>query len=360
MDQYTQGPEPAPYDAFAFHGRWQEFAPIVFTNLLLTIVTLGIYRFWAKARERRYLWSRTQFVDDRLEWTGTGKEMFLGFLIVMAVLLPVGIFVQFGVPALFARGYGLLAGLLVFAIYGGFFYLIGVAMFRALRYRLSRTRWHGLRGGSEQGGWAYGGTAILMSIITGLTGGIAYPWAQVRLWRDRWGAMTYGDAWVGTDNGSMPKGLFARWLLIYVGAAVLFIGFAVGFGAISLAGGNQETVILIGIAFFAGFYLGVPLLFVTYYAKFMREMIGEMGWMDVDFSFNARTLDWIKLYLGHALLVVVTLGVGILFIGYRNWSFFVRHLEARGEIDPDRIAQSDLTMRTDAEGLADAFDIGAI
>ncbi len=45
--------------AFEFNGTWREYAPIAFTNLLLTIVTLGIYRFWATARTRRYLWSLT-------------------------------------------------------------------------------------------------------------------------------------------------------------------------------------------------------------------------------------------------------------------------------------------------------------
>ena len=64
--------------AFDFHGTWQEYAPIAFTNLLLTIVTLGIYRFWATARTRRYLWSRTRFIDDRFEWAGTGMELFKG------------------------------------------------------------------------------------------------------------------------------------------------------------------------------------------------------------------------------------------------------------------------------------------
>lgn len=75
--------------AFGFDGTWQEFAPIAFTNLLLSIVTLGIYRFWATTRERQYFWSRTRFVDERLEWAGTGMELFIGFLLVL---------VLFGIP----------------------------------------------------------------------------------------------------------------------------------------------------------------------------------------------------------------------------------------------------------------------
>jgi hypothetical protein len=49
-----------------------------------------------------------------------------------------------------------------------------------------------------------------------------------------------------------------------------------------------------------------------------------------------------------------------MFVGYRNWSFFIRHLEAYGEIDLDTLTQSETKTGTDAEGLASAFDIGAI
>ena len=44
-----------------FTGDWREYLPIAVTNALLIICTLGIYRFWAAARQRRYLWSRTRF-----------------------------------------------------------------------------------------------------------------------------------------------------------------------------------------------------------------------------------------------------------------------------------------------------------
>jgi uncharacterized membrane protein YjgN (DUF898 family) len=35
--------------------------PIVLINLFLTIITIGIYRFWAKTNIRKYFWSQTQF-----------------------------------------------------------------------------------------------------------------------------------------------------------------------------------------------------------------------------------------------------------------------------------------------------------
>jgi hypothetical protein len=59
-------------------------------------------------------------------------------------------------------------------------------------------------------------------------------------------------------------------------------------------------------------------------------------------------------------IVICTLGIGYIFIPYRNWSFFVRHMEAYGEINLDELTQSDTVRTGHGEGLLDAFDVGAI
>jgi len=86
MDAIASAPAADDGRAIQFSGTLGEFLPIAISNFLLTIVTLFIYRSWAKARERRYLWSRTRFIDDQLQWTGTGLEMFIGFVVVAVVL----------------------------------------------------------------------------------------------------------------------------------------------------------------------------------------------------------------------------------------------------------------------------------
>ena len=48
-------PQGGADEAFDFVGSWREYLPIALSNFALTVVTLGIYRFWAKARTRRYL-----------------------------------------------------------------------------------------------------------------------------------------------------------------------------------------------------------------------------------------------------------------------------------------------------------------
>ena len=44
-------------------------------NVCLTILTLGVYHFWGKAKVRRYLFSHTAFAGDRFAYHGTGKEL---------------------------------------------------------------------------------------------------------------------------------------------------------------------------------------------------------------------------------------------------------------------------------------------
>ena len=57
-----------------------EFTGIFVVNLLLTIITIGIYRFWAITRWRRYFWSHMAFQEERFEYTGRGGKLFLGAL----------------------------------------------------------------------------------------------------------------------------------------------------------------------------------------------------------------------------------------------------------------------------------------
>ena len=191
MDAYTSAPAEGDR-AVRFTGNWREYLPIAATNALLIVCTLGIYRFWASARQRRYLWSRTEFIDDSLEWTGTGKEMFLGFLIVIAVLAPFFLFIQFLFPALIARGKTDAAFGVIFLFEIAILYLGGFARFRALRYRLSRSYWHGIRGGSDDPGWNYGGEYLGRFALAFMTMFIVYPWAATRLWNSRWKAMSFG------------------------------------------------------------------------------------------------------------------------------------------------------------------------
>jgi uncharacterized membrane protein YjgN (DUF898 family) len=347
-----------PASAFGFTGTWREFLPIAATNLLLIVVTLGFYRFWAKARERRYLWGRTRFIDDHLEWTGTGKEMFVGFLVVVLGLLPLLLFFQFGFQAMVARGEESAAILIMLAIYIGFFYLLGVGQFRALRYRLSRSWWHGIRGGAHARGWNYGGQFVWKNAVGYMIFGLFVPWAQTSLWNDRWNRMSFGRHRV--EASADTDGLFGRWMLVYLAP---LLGLALSSIVIAMAGVSDGTAlgaVAGAVISFGAIFIAYQIATIAYKAAFYRKVVEHTEFAGLQFAFTASTPDWMKLILGNIALVVFTLGLGSVFVGYRNWSLFVRHMEAAGEIDLDALLQSQTSATGDAEGLADAFDIGAI
>nr|MBA2466395.1 DUF898 family protein [Sphingomonas sp.] len=107
-------------------------------------------------------------------------------------------------------------------------------------------------------------------------------------------------------------------------------------------------------------YLAIPLLTLHWYAKFYRRAAKTMTLGALEFGFDATTWQWLKLLLGNIALAVVTLGFGLAYWGYRNWAFMVRHMHLYGEINVSALGQSTTHVPTEAEGFADAFDIGAL
>jgi uncharacterized membrane protein YjgN (DUF898 family) len=350
-----QGEAQAETSAFAFDGSWREYAPIAFTNLLLTIVTLGFYRFWATTRTRRYLWSHTRFIDDRLEWTGTGKELFVGFLMVIVIIGLPFLFIQFGAQALILQGQAGPAVLLTFASLLVISYMVGLARFRALRYRLSRTWWHGIRGGSDDQGFGYGASYLWKNFVGMIALGLLIPWSMMSLWNERWNKMSFGPHAFEATGSSGDT--FKRFLLFYL---LPILSFALAGFAISRMDSANSVSGFFGLAALGlVFYFGLGLIALAFYAKFFRVAVGGLSLAGLNFDFRASTKDWLKLFLGDIALIICTLGIGSIFLQYRHWKFFATHMAATGEIHADALTQSQTKTARHGEGLLDAFDVGA-
>jgi uncharacterized membrane protein YjgN (DUF898 family) len=95
---------PAESHPFSFHGRGSSFFALVLKNMLLTLVTLGIYAPWAKTERRRYLWQNIEIAGHRLLYHGTGRELFIGY-----VKVVLGYVVFIGAPLLVGKLAGKLA-----------------------------------------------------------------------------------------------------------------------------------------------------------------------------------------------------------------------------------------------------------
>ena len=354
--------------AFTFHGSWREFAPIAFTNLLLTIVTLGFYRFWATTRERRYLWGSSRFIDEDLEWTGTGKELLVGFLMVLVLLGLPFLILQFATQALAMQGHGTAAFFLTIGLFTLIVFLVGVARFRALRYRLNRTYWHGIRGGSDDQGFAYGLSYLWKSAAGYLSAGLLIPWSMTSLWNERWGAMSFGSHPFRCDAEFSP--LMWRFILFYIAPFIMIVGAIIMGAAAALSGAfdtstfqDPANLAVVGMAaglIILAVYLVLPLIWLFYYSAFFRLVLGKLRLHGLEFAFTARTRDWLLLFMGDVALVIVTLGIGWIFLGYRHWKFFITHMEAYGEVDLSQLTQSTTAVSRHGEGLLDAFDVGAI
>jgi hypothetical protein len=61
-------------EAFVFTGEWTEYFKIWIVNVLLTIVTLGIYAAWAKVRKRRYFYANTKLFGHTFEYLADSGE----------------------------------------------------------------------------------------------------------------------------------------------------------------------------------------------------------------------------------------------------------------------------------------------
>src|SRR5262249_12592464 len=118
-----------------FLGDERAYWRLMIRGAILLAVTLGIYRFWLATDQRRFLWSNTEIAGDTLEYTGTARELLIGFLIALAVLVPLN--TAFFLAAI-DFGFVTLATFLVLALFGHF------AIYRARRYRLTRTVFRGV------------------------------------------------------------------------------------------------------------------------------------------------------------------------------------------------------------------------
>src|SRR5205085_10670840 len=108
------------------------------------------------------------------------------------------------------------------------------------------------------------------------------------------------------------------------------------------------------------FYLAIPLATLHWFAKFYRKAASATSLGELEFGFHATTWDWLKLFLGNLGLAIITLGFGLTYWGYRNWAFMIRHADLYGTIDVSALTQSTTHAPREAEGFADAFDVGAI
>ena len=115
-----------------FDGQAGEWFGIWIVNLLLSIVTLGIYSAWAKVRRNRYFYGNTTIGGRRFDYHATGGQILKGRLIVIAALAVLNVVSAVFPPALIA-------------IYAVLIPLVPWLLIRATKFSARNTSWSNVR-----------------------------------------------------------------------------------------------------------------------------------------------------------------------------------------------------------------------
>ncbi|WGS54288.1 YjgN family protein [Paraburkholderia sp. D15] len=353
-----------------YDGKIGELYGIFIKNLLLQIITLGIYRFWATTNTRRYVWSRMRFQGERFEYTGTGGELFKGFLLAIAIMF--GAVVGAVVLSVILRavtGSAALSSLPLILLYLVVAVIAAGAYFSAQRYRLSRTQWRGIRGGMTGSSLVYGAYVLLYGLLCIVTLWQMWPWASLRLAERRINASSFGSlqfqfkghagalygAFVGTFVGvivwfAVLGAIFYRSLL-----ALLPIGHAPLHTHDAGAGAVFGSIFL----FYVLFIVGALLIQCLYLALLTRHVLGNttLG-TQLRFGSSITGTRLLGIMLGNLAIFIFTLGLGLPIVLHRGLRFAADTLQVSGQLDPQTLGQSDQTPPRTGEGMLNLLDHG--
>ena len=367
-------PVPPPMPV-AFSGKRSEFFHLVKRGAGLEFVTLGFYRFWLLTDIRRHLWANTLVDGDAAEYTGRGKELLIGFLVALAILVP--IYLGYFLIGLEAERLQAFASIPLVA----FFYLFGqFAIFRARRYRLTRTVWRGVRFWMSGSGWIYALQASLWGLLVMVTFGLALPWRTAALERYKMRHSFYGDlqgSFEGRGWEFFKRGWWL-WLLtpiaLYVSPLAPFVYGAfkavewrwwlsgIRFGGVRLESKLRRSE-LIGLYWkVIGWIVVLGLVFSVYLALSAALVASMSGEPFVEFFKSQEFMKSIPLlvlaglgYLAFALAMNIVIRVYLMrdlwvrVLGSVN----ISGIEAAAEVS----ARGDLANAL-GEGFADGLDVG--
>lgn len=335
---------------------------IGFYTTILNIFTLTIFRFWGRTQFRRRLWADTYAGDETIEYTGRGMELFVGFLIaIFTLMLP---FVGAVVAAQLLLGPELIA-VVIIPLYLALFVVIGIAIFLARRYHLSRTRYRGIRFAQTGSSIGFGFAMFGYGLLTAITLGWFGPEARIRLSRKMW-----DKAYYGSEKFSFTNNEEAAKEPVYASFAVAWVGGLLAYGVwafwliSSMGGADFDPSTTQDVEFILRLYVSmIPLIIFIglamawHEAVMIRRIVKSLDVAGLRFSSRMSTFDIIELTITNVLLLIFTLGFGFMAVQMRVWKRIANRMSVDGEIDFAAIKQNEAEAPRQGEGLADGLDI---
>ncbi len=305
-----------------FHGKGGDLFLLWLVNSVLTALTLGVYFAWGKAKLYRFFYGETEFAGSRFRFTGNGKEIFIGTLKAVGVMLVLyGSF--FAGMALAGKAkMPVLIGVTTAAFLGAILFLTQYAVFSTVAYRVSRARFREVDFRLEGSALEFARQALPRVLLGAITLGIALPlyshWKIGRIYN----RLKFGDlhfAW--RDDAK------AYWILALKG---FFL-----------------SALTLGIYYF--FWMPKRFAFI----------LDHLTLAGSRFRGEIKPGELFMLTLTNALLVACTLGIGTAWAVTRTMRFFVSRVALE---EVDRL-EGALQLRRPKVGVAgeamgDALDLG--
>ncbi len=331
---------------FEFTGKGWEYFRIWIVNLLLTILTLGIYSAWAKVRRLQYFYRNTHLADASFDYHGTPIAILKGRLIAFALLVAYNLSFQFN-PML-----GLVVALLLVLA-------MPLLLMRSLRFKLYNSSYRGLRFGfAGQARGAYG-AFFGYPLLAALSLYLLAPLAHQRIVRYQFDNGRFGST--AFKFGALVRGFYLLYLsalavllgtLLLLPALVMMAG--TGSGLRSLISGLTAAGPLIILLMVASM-----LMVSSLFSAYMQNMVWgntELGAHRFFSQVSARRLLWMR--VSNFLGVVFTLGLFTPFAAIRMARFKLEAMgvTVNGDLS-DFIADQQRQATAAGEEFAEMFDV---
>lgn len=299
----AQAQGPRPPEQLQFTGTGREYFGIWIVNLLLTLVTLGIYSPWAKVRRMHYFYRNTQLAGSSFDFHGSPVRILVGRAIALVMLIGYNVGV---------RLHSLVTLLMVVALAVVMPWLLR----NSFRFRLYNTSWRGTRFHfrGELGG-AYR-VFLLNGFLTLITVYIMMPFAHQRL-----KAYQHDNTWFGRTQCSFHARAGQFYLIYLLGLGALVVagvviavsGVSGALAAIATAqqqGTRVDPRAMLHVLFVV---YGILILVAVSIGPIIHALITNLIWNNtrvgehrIECKLSPYMLIWIT--LSNFVLVIVTLG----------------------------------------------------
>lgn len=248
-----------------FRGNTSEYFGIWIVNVLLTIITIGIYSAWAKVRRMRYFRGNSYLDGHSFDYHARGLQIFLGRFIVFVVISIINVL---------TTAYPLMGAVTPFI----FLAILPWFIVRSLRFNARITSYHNIRFDFTGTAWGAFGSVVLGSLVSALSLGILAPFASRWVNRYIFNHLRYGDRGFETDPkvGDIYRGWLVPALMVVVGiliaiaAAWIYVApFVLGMiGQIDRFNEDER----VGLTILAVYGVLIPLLLIFWIAGFVYRV----------------------------------------------------------------------------------------